>query len=356
MILKRNFMNESEEISWLPLILVAFATFIITLDSTFMNVSISQLIIDLNTSLSTIQLIISFYALTTASLMLLSSKLQDILGKKKIFLIGALLFGIGALIASISFNSIMLFIGWSLLEGVGGALMTPATISIISSTYVNDRRTRALAVLSAMGGIAAAIGPIFGGFITTFISWRAGFVFELAIIVFIFAYSSRIKDFRPMAKTNLDIVGAVMSILGLVFFVLGILNLKSNLILSFLLIVIAIAVFYFFVRYEIKFKQAGLDPLVDIGLLKDYNLKIGMISRLLLMMVMIGSLFAVSVFLQGVLGFSAIVTGLCLIPATGGILISAILVPKLSKKYDSIFLMVLGCILAIIACIVLRNQ
>ena len=165
-------MNANKQESWLPLVLVALASFIITLDATFMNVSISQLILDLNTSLSTVHLIISFYTLTTASLMLIASKLQDIIGKKKIFMLGALIYGIGAIIAALSQNSAMLFIGWSLLEGIGGALMTPAIISIIIGTYDKNRRTFALAFASAIGGIAAAIGPMFGGFVTTFLSWR----------------------------------------------------------------------------------------------------------------------------------------------------------------------------------------
>ena len=176
-------MNETiKQDSWMPLILVAFASFIIALDATFMNVSISQLVIDLNTKVGTVQSIISFYTLITASLMLLSSKMQDVFGKKRIFLIGALVYGLGAFLASISPNAMILFIGWSLLEGIGGALMTPATISIISGTYSGDRRTTALAISSAIIGIAAAIGPLFGGVVTSFLSWRYGCVFELIII------------------------------------------------------------------------------------------------------------------------------------------------------------------------------
>ena len=120
--------------SWIPLILVACASFIITLDSTFMNVSISQVVADLNTDVSTIQLTMSFYTLITAAFMLLSTKLQDIVGKKKLFLIGTVLYGIGTTIAAISSSDTMLFIGWAVIEGIAGALMTPATVSIISGT------------------------------------------------------------------------------------------------------------------------------------------------------------------------------------------------------------------------------
>ena len=191
-----------------------------------MNVSISQLVIDLNTKLSIIQMIICFYTLITASLMLVGSKLQDIIGKKKIFLIGALIYGIGALIASLSQNAATLFFGWSLLEGVGGALMTPATISIISGTYMDEKRTIALAISSAIAGIAAAIGPLFGGVVTTFLSWRFGFVLELVIIAFIFLLSSKIKHFEPcQSKNDFDRIGAILCVSGLICLLLGILYL-----------------------------------------------------------------------------------------------------------------------------------
>ena len=166
-------MNESiKENSWIPLIVVACASFIIALDATFMNVSISQVVADLNTDVSTIQMIMSFYTLITAAFMLLSAKLQDIVGKKKLFLIGTALYGVGTFTAAISSSDTMLFIGWALIEGIAGALMMPATVSIISGTYSGEKRTVALAIVGVMGAIAAAIGPLFGGVMTTFFSWR----------------------------------------------------------------------------------------------------------------------------------------------------------------------------------------
>ena len=129
-------MNErASENSWIPLTVVACASFIIILDSLFMNVSISHIVADLNTDVSTVQMIVSFNTLITAALILLSTKLQDIVGKKKLFSIGAALFGIGAFTAAISSNVIMFFVGWSAIKGVAGALMLPAIVSIISGTY-----------------------------------------------------------------------------------------------------------------------------------------------------------------------------------------------------------------------------
>lgn len=269
--------NTIKQQSWMPLILVAFASFIIALDATFMNVSISQLVVDLNTEIGTVQTIISFYTLITASLMLISSKMQDIAGKKKIFLSGTIIYGIGALIASLSQNSAMLFIGWSLLEGIGGALMTPATISIISGTYDGEKRTTTLAISSTIIGIAAAIGPLFGGVVTTFLSWRYGFVFELIIIILILISNNKIPEFKSSAKrSDLDITDSILSVLGLILLVLGILKLsESNITLSIGLIILSIIVLVGFGLYEIKRMNNGKIPLFDMTLLKDRNLSVG---------------------------------------------------------------------------------
>jgi len=179
-------MNEkANENSWIPLIIVACASFIIVLDSLFMNVSISRIVVDLNTDVSTIQMIVSFCTLITAALILFSTKLQDIVGKKKLFLIGVALFGIGIFTAVISSSVIMFFVGWSGIKGVAAALMLPAIVSIISGTYSGKKRTIALATLGIVAGLADTVAPLIGGVITTFFSWRYTFAFELIFIVFI---------------------------------------------------------------------------------------------------------------------------------------------------------------------------
>ena len=220
-------MNETnKEQSWIPLIIVALASFIIALDATFMNVSIAQVVADLHTDVSTIQATMSFYTLITAAFMMLSAKLQDIVGKKKLFLIGTALYGIGTFTAAISSSSTMLFIGWAVIEGVAGALMMPATVSIISGTYHGEKRTFALAIIGVMGAIAAAIGPLFGGVMTTFLSWKYGFASELIIVIIILLLQSKIPSFPPTeSKKDLDITGTIISLIGLVLLVYGILSL-----------------------------------------------------------------------------------------------------------------------------------
>ena len=351
-------MNETiREHSWIPLILVACASFIITLDSTFMNVSISQVVADLNTTVSTIQMIMAFYTLITAAFMLLSTKLQDIVGKKRLFLIGAVLYGIGTFIAAISQSDTMLFIGWAVIEGFAGALMTPATVSIISGTYSGERRTFALAIESVMAALSAAVGPLFGGIMTTFLSWRYGFASELIIVIFILVMRNKIPDFEPTeSKRDLDITGAIISFIGLILFVLGILMLTEDATTSTAVIILGVIALAVFALFEIKRKRKGKVPLLDMDLFKDKNLRVGSTIILLSYIVMGGGLFVVSLFMQTVLNLNAFNTGLTTLPLTLGLLIFAAIAPSLTDKLNHKSLMAIGSIIAIIGCLLLSYQ
>ena len=351
-------MNETiKEHSWIPLIVVAFASFIIALDSTFMNVSISQLVDDLHTNVNTIQMIMTFYTLFTAAFMLLSAKLQDIVGKKKLFLIGAVLYGIGTSIAAISSSDTMLFIGWAVLEGIAGALMLPATVSIVSGTYSGERRTAGLAIVGVMGAVASAVGPLFGGVMTTFLSWRYGFACELIIIAFILIMQKKIPDFVPTeSKSELDITGAIISFIGLVLLILGILSLSKNTNTSIAVIIVGIIVLAAFAWFESRRKRNGKIPLLDIDLFKDRNLRVGTIILILCYLVMAGGLFVVSLYLQSVLELNAFDTGLATLPLTVGLLIFSMLAPALTEKISHKKLMAIGSIIAIIGCLILSSQ
>ncbi len=351
-------MNETnKETSWIPLIVIALASFIIALDATFMNVSISQVVADLNTDVSTIQLIMSFYTLITAAFMLLSAKLQDIVGKKKLFLIGAALYGVGTFTASISTSSTMLFIGWSVIEGVAGALMLPATISLISGTYSGEKRTVALAIVGVMGAVAAAVGPLFGGIMTTFLSWRYGFATELIIVFIILILRNKIPDFTPTeSREDLDITGAIISFIGLVLLVQGVLSLSKDFTTSIIIIVLGLVALVIFGLFETRRKRNGDVPLLDMDLFKDRNLRTGTLILLLSFLSMGGALFAISLYLQSVLQLNAFDTGLTTLPMTIGLLIFAILAPSLTAKLNHKIIMAIGCIMAIIGCLILSYQ
>ena len=351
-------MNKNiKEHSWIPLILVACASFIITLDTTFMNVSMAQVVVDLNTTVITIQMIMSFYTLITAAFMLLSTKLQDIVGRKRLFLIGAVLYGIGTFTAAISTSDTMLFIGWAVIEGLAGALMTPATVAIISGTYHGEKRTFALAIESVMVAVSAAVGPIFGGIMTTFFSWRYGFACELLVVIFILVMHKKIPDFEPTeSKSDLDITGTIISFIGLVLFVQGILMLSDDINTSIVIIVLGIIALAIFAMFEIKRKRNGKVPLLDMDLFKDRNLLVGSIIMLLSYIVMGGGLFVVSLYLQSVLELNAFNTGLVTLPLTVGLLIFAVISPSLTEKLNHKSLMAIGSIIAIIGCLLLSYQ
>lgn len=351
-------MNKSKNISWMPLFVVAAAAFVGALDATFMNVSMSQVVIDLDTTVGTIQKMVSFYTLITASLLLISARLQDITGKRKMFLLGIIIYGVGDLIAALSPNAMVLFIGWSLLEGIGSALMGPALISIITGTYDGIYRTKALAVVSTMAGVAVAIGPLFGGVVTTFFSWRFGFGFELIIIAFVLIQHRKIKDFPKIAsRKDFDITGSVLSVAGLLLLMIGILQLSDkNAKLCVILVTASIVVILAFGIFELRYCEAGKVPLFDVRLLKNSNLRNGTLVRLITSFVMAGTLFALSVFLLSVLKLSAFETGLMLMPMTVGMMLASFIAPKMAMRIGHKYTMVLGFVIAIGGCFIMRNR
>ncbi|WP_407424223.1 MFS transporter [Methanobrevibacter sp.] len=273
------------------------------------------------------------------------------------FLIGAALYGVGTFTAAISSNALMLFAGWAVVEGIAGALMLPAIISIISGTYSGERRTFALAIESVMVAIAAAIGPLFGGIMTTFLSWRYGFAFELIIVVLILVMQKRIPDFTPTeSRSDLDIAGSIISVIGLFLLVLGILTLSEDITTSAGAMILGIIALAVFALFEIKRKRKGNVPLLDVGLFKDRNLRVGTAIMLLAYLVMNGGLFAVSLYLQSVLELSSFNTGLTLLPLTVSLLIFSLAAPSLSGKLNHKTLMAMGSILSIIGCLMLSYQ
>ncbi len=351
-------MNERvNENSWIPLIVVACASFIIVLDSLFMNVSISHIVADLNTDVSTIQMFVSFNTLITAALILLSTKLQDIVGKKKVFLIGATLFGIGIFTAAISSSVIMFFVGWSAIKGIAGALMLPAIVSIISGTYSGKMRTIALATLGIVAGLADTFAPLLGGVITTYFSWRYTFAFELIFILFILGMQSKIPAFKPTeSKNDLDIIGAIISSIGLVLLVLGILTLTKDVTTSIGEMILGLIVLAIFIWHELKRKSSGKVPLLDVDLFRDKNLRLGTSIKLLYNIIISGTFFVLVLFFQSVMQLNPFDTGVASLPFTIALLIFSVSVPKLIGKLNHKKLIAIGCIISIVGCLILSYQ
>ncbi len=344
---------------WLILIIVSLSTFNLTLDSTFMNVSFSYLIVDLNTTLSAIQLIIATYTLTVASLMLLGGKLQDIIGRKETFLTGAVIYGFGTIIATLSVNAIMLLFGWSILQGIGAALMTPAAVSIITGSYNGEKRTFALGMRTAIAGIAAALGPLIGGFLTTFFSWRYGFALEMVLVFVIIILSGKIKKFpKTMDKSNLDKKGVLLSIFGLSTLVIGIwsINYIRNFTISAGLIVTGLGILILFFLSENRRIKENKVPLTDIRLFKDRNFTVGTVCRVIIQLAMAGFIFILPVFLQQIVQSNAFTTGIALVPLTIGYLIFSIASSKIASRVQPRYIISLGFLVATAGSIFLSYQ
>ena len=207
---------------WMLLILLSLSMFIIVIDTTVMNVSISALVVDLNTTVVGIQSAISLYALVMASFMLIGSALAGFLGKKLTFLIGVVIFGVGTFFASLSSTLLTLIIGWSILEGLGSSLMVPNIQTLLRDRYGGKDLAFAYGIISAVSAVGAALGPILGWYLTTFHSWRWAFRLEVLIVLVVLALSYHIENDRPAHRPRFDLLGAILSVLGFSTVVLSI--------------------------------------------------------------------------------------------------------------------------------------
>jgi len=351
--------SSAPKIGWATLIVVSLSSFIISLDNTFMNVAISNLVIDLNTTVNFIQVIITVYALTMASLMLLGSKMQDVTGRKNSFIAGAIIFGIGTIVSALSINATMLLIGWSIFEGIGAALMTPATASIIVGTYSGENVTFALGIRTSMATIGAGIGPLIGGILTTFFSWRWGFGVELVIIIVILILSQKLKYFSPSMKfSELDKLGVVLSTSGILLFVTGFLTLNSinNYDISSLIIGIGILLLILFYYREKRMINGKSKPITNIRLFQNRNFTLGTFSRLVLNLALAGTVFILPVFFQQETGSSALMTGVAILPLTLGVLIFSTIASKLSNRIAPHILISIGFLIALLSTLYLSYQ
>jgi len=341
---------------WSVLITLSMAMFIIVIDTTIMNVSISALIEDLDTTVSGIQGAISIYALVMASFILIGGKLGDILGKKRTFLIGTILFGIGTFTASISQGLGTLLIGWSVIEGLGSALMLPNIQTLLRDEYQGKDLAFAYSIVSAIAAVGAAVGPIVGGYLTTFYSWRWAFRLEVLIVIAVLLLSIKIStDVFHSRKPKFDFTGALLSVPALFSIVLGILLGQTygfwlareplmigsweiapfGLSITPLLIGLGALLVMLLFRWEKRQEETGGDGLFKPSLFSVSGLLPGFIVRNLQMAITAAFLFTFPLLLQLTFEFSAIETGIALLPFSIALLISAIIGARLTTRFIS---------------------
>jgi MFS family permease len=328
---------------------LALAQFICSFAGSNMNVMINDISEDLDTTVKGVQTTITLFLLIMAIFMIPCSKLTDRWGRKRCFIGGLALYGVGAVLSAVSPGLGVLILGNSIFEGIGTALLIPP-VYILATMWFTDvtRRAWAFGVISGLGGVGAAAGPLIGGIITTGISWRAAFVFQALIIVAIILLSRRLVDPLPADPTRpFDAVGAVLSAVGMFCLVFGILQAGENNVLLVVFLAIGIAFLIGFFLYIRARERAGKEPLLSTGLFKNRTCNLALVTQNMQWLILMGVSFVVSVFLQTVRGYSAIATGVIFTAATAGILVSSILAERWAKKYRQKTLIIVGFIVTI---------
>jgi MFS family permease len=334
---------------------LALAQFICSFAGSNMNVMIADITDDLDTTVKGVQSAITLFLLIMAILMIPCSKLTDRWGRKRCFLIGLVLYGIGALLSAVSPGLGVLILGNSVFEGVGTALLIPP-VYILATLWFQDMTSRAWAfgVISGLGGIGAAAGPLIGGVITSAISWRAAFVFQALVVATIVVLSRNIVDPLPADPTRpFDAIGAVLSAVGMFFLVFGILQAGTNNTLLVVFLVIAavfLAAFFLFIRRQ---ERAGKEPLLSTGLFRNRVCNLALVTQNVQWLMLMGVSFTVSVFLQEVRGYSAVKTGVIFTAATLGILFSSLAAEKLARRYAQRSLIVAGFVVTVAGIVLL---
>jgi MFS family permease len=338
---------------WIPLAMLASAQFVMVLDTSVMNVAISQIVKDLDTTIQGVQTAITLYTLVMAAFMLLGAKLGDMLGRNRAFAIGLAIYGAGSLTTALSPNLAVLLVGWSGVEGFGAVLVIPAIAALTAGSYQGRERALAYALLGGVAAIAVAAGPLIGGWVTTNASWRYVFAGETVVVILILLLRKQIPRAVSVARRpHLDVVGVLLSSSGLGLAVFAILrssvwgfvkprtpptiNGTEITPLSFspvpFLILAGLALLGAFVSWEQRRARLGQDQLLDTTLLQIVQLRAGLSSLLGQQLVLMGAFFVIPVYLQVVLGLDAFETGKRLLPLSLAMLVFALLGPKLAAR------------------------
>lgn len=340
---------------WFAIIVLSVAQFVMVLDGTVMNVSISTVATDLGTTITGMQTAITVFTLTMAAFMLTGGKLGDILGRRKAFKIGAGIYGIGSLVTALAPTLEVLFFGWSIVEGLGAVLVIPAIAALAAANYTGKSRVVAFSLLGAATGLAAAVGPIIGGFVTTYFSWRYVFLSETIIMIFVLLVAGKIKDSKVTEKVKLDILSVILSASGMAIFVLGVLQSRSwgwirplgapefngneitplGISMVAYLIIIGLFILKLFYDRQLALATVGKQPLLNVAVLKLPVLRSGL-SLLAAQYFTIASVFfIIPVYLQTILGYDALQTGIKLLPLSLGMLIFTLVGTKKTGSFST---------------------
>jgi MFS family permease len=325
------------------LLTLAAGQFLMTLDTSVMNVSIATVAKDVGTTVTGIQGAITAYTLVMAALMITGAKIGALIGRKRAFAIGCVIYAGGSFTTSIAQNLPTLLFGWSFLEGVGAALILPAIVALVAGNFAPERRAAAYGLVASAGAIAVAVGPLVGGFCTTYFSWRWVFVGEVVLVGVILLLARRITDAPPEGRPRFDLVGAALSALGLALLVFGVLRSGEwgwiqpredgpawfGLSPTLWLVLAGLLVIWVFFRWQARVESHGGEPLVRPEMLRNRQLNGGLTMFFFQYLAQAGLFFVVPLYLSVCLGLSALATGARLLPLSLTLLAAAIGIPKL---------------------------
>jgi EmrB/QacA subfamily drug resistance transporter len=295
-------------------LLLAAAMFVLVVDTSFMNVSISAVVTELHTTASGVQSAIALEALISAAFILINSKMGDLIGRKRAYVIGLLAYAIGALAMTLTQSLTTVIIFWAIIGGLGASLLLPAMQSLIHGNFTGTAQKKAYALVGASAAIAAAVGPLLGGFVTTYLSWRVGFGLEVVIILVVLSQIRLVKDVPYTGPRQVDFVGAILSVVGMGGIVLGILIWQEGGGYVGLIIAIGVVTMAAFAYWLVQRKRRGKPTLLDPDLFRHLNFRIGISQQMLQQITLGGAMIALPLFLQMTLEYNAMEAGLSLAP------------------------------------------
>ena len=295
-------------------VLLAMAMFVLVVDTSLMNVSISAVVHDLGTTVSSIQSAIALEALVSAAFILIGSKVGDLFGRKKAYVLGLLAYAVGALAMTLAQSVTPIIIFWAVIGGLGASLLLPAMQSLIHGNFEGAAQKKVYALVGASAAIAAAVGPLLGGFITTFLSWRVAFLLEVLVIAVVLSGSRLVRDAPYTGPREIDLVGALLSALGMGGIVLGILVWQEGGESVAALLVIGVIAMAALARWLVRRKRQGKATLLDPDLFKAKGFRYGISGQLLQQIALGGTMIALPIYLQMVLEYNALQAGLSLAP------------------------------------------
>ena len=326
-------------------ILLAAAMFVLVVDTSLMNVSISAVIPDLHTTASGVQSAIALEALVSAAFILINSKVGDLIGRKRAYVLGLLAYAVGALAMTLAQNLLTVIIFWAIIGGLGASLLLPAMQSLIHGNFEGPAQNRAYALVGASAAIAAAVGPLLGGFVTTYLSWRVGFLLEVVIIAVVLSQIGLVKDVPYTGSRKLDVVGAILSIIGMGGVVLGILVWQEGGEQVLALIAIGIVALAALTWWLSRRHRAGRATLLNPELFRLPHFRVGITQQMLQQISLGGAMIVLPIFLQMTLEYNAMQAGLSLAPLSLSMFGVAILMGKKAGRWRSANVVLVGFVL-----------